>query len=140
MKFYCAVRCCNTCDELKAAYESKGWGFFSLLNSTQCLEDRNSPATAGADHGEGCQVSGVMRVNKVAGNFHIAHGESIVRDGRHIHQFNPIEAPTFNVSHTLHSISFGDPYPSMPKNPLDTGKNELEINGIISDKVFLACI
>ncbi|KAJ1406119.1 hypothetical protein B484DRAFT_211832 [Ochromonadaceae sp. CCMP2298] len=63
-----------------------------------------------------------MLVNKVAGNFHIAHGESIVRDGRHIHQFNPALAPRFNVSHTIHSVSFGDPYPSMPANPLDTGE------------------
>ena len=63
------------------------------------------------------------QVNKVAGNFHIAHGESIVRDGKHIHQFNPLLAPKFNVSHTIHSISFGDPYPSMPANPLDNGRN-----------------
>lgn len=62
-----------------------------------------------------------MNVNKVAGNFHIAHGESVVRDGRHIHQFVPAEAHTFNISHTLHSISFGDPYPNMPPNPLDNG-------------------
>lgn len=60
-----------------------------------------------------------MKVNKVAGNIHIAQGESIVRDGRHIHQFNPVLAPKFNVSHTIHSFSFGDPYPNMPINPLD---------------------
>jgi hypothetical protein len=66
-------------------------------------------------------VTGHMLVNKVAGNFHIAQGESIVRDGRHIHQFNPALAPKFNVSHTIHSLSFGEPYPSMPANPLDSG-------------------
>jgi hypothetical protein len=65
-------------------------------------------------------MSGKMTVNKVAGNFHVAHGESIVRDGRHIHTFVPAEAPGFNVSHTIHSITFGDPYPNMPKNPLDS--------------------
>jgi hypothetical protein len=70
--------------------------------------------------GEGCRISGKMTVNKVAGNFHVAHGESIVRDGRHIHTFVPAEAPGFNVSHTIHSITFGDPYPNMPKNPLDS--------------------
>ena len=64
-------------------------------------------------------VSGNMLVNKVAGNFHIAHGESIVRDGRHIHQFNPVLAPKFNISHTIHSVSFGEPYPYMKSNPLD---------------------
>lgn len=62
-----------------------------------------------------------MLVNKVAGNFHIAHGDSIVRDGRHIHQFIPAEAPHYNISHTIHSISFGEEFPSMPPNPLDKG-------------------
>ena len=57
-----------------------------------------------------------MNVNKVAGNFHIAHGESLVRDGRHIHQFIPEEAPSYNISHTIHSITFGKAYPSQGKN------------------------
>ena len=79
--------------------------------------------------GEGCRVHGTMVVNKVSGNFHIAHGESIIRDGRHIHQFVPAEAPGFNVSHTIHHISFGHPYPKMPKNPLD-GKVRVVYEGV----------
>lgn len=115
------VRCCNTCNDLIQAYQRKQWSVTDILrNATQCIHDRAKHfANLGAD--EGCTVSGKMLVNKVAGNFHIAHGESIVRDGRHIHQFNPALAPKFNVSHTIHSISFGDPYPSMPANPLDKG-------------------
>jgi hypothetical protein len=114
-------RCCNTCDILKRAYIEKGWSVASIIrNATQCLHDANNPF-ANVDPDEGCRISGYMNVNKVAGNFHVAHGESIVRDGRHIHQFIPSEAHKFNVSHTIHSISFGDPYPSMPRNPLDSG-------------------
>ena len=63
-----------------------------------------------------------MKVNKVAGNFHVAHGDSIVRDGRHIHMFNPADAPSYNISHTIHKVSFGSPYPFMPRDPLDGGK------------------
>ena len=63
-----------------------------------------------------------MKVNKVAGNFHVAHGDSIVRDGRHIHMFNPADAPSYNISHTIHRVSFGSPYPFMPRDPLDGGK------------------
>lgn len=55
---------------------------------------------------------------QVAGNFHIAFGDSIVKDGRHIHQFIPSEAPFFNVSHRIHHVSFGDEYPGRI-NPLD---------------------
>jgi hypothetical protein len=115
-------RCCNTCDALKKAYLEKGWNVNNILkNATQCMRDENTPF-ADVDPDEGCRVAGHMTVNKVAGNFHVAHGESIVRDGRHIHQFIPSEAHKFNISHTLHSISFGDPFPYMPKNPLNSGK------------------
>lgn len=75
------------------------------------------------NEGEGCTISGTMKVNKVAGNFHVAHGESLVRDGRHIHHFNPVTAPSFNVSHTINSISFGEPFPNMQNNPLDGGEH-----------------
>lgn len=112
-------RCCNTCADLRAAYDERGWNGATIMRTAeQCLREKSNPYGAVLP-GEGCRISGTMRVNKVAGNWHIAHGESIVRDGRHIHQFLPAEAPSFNVSHTIHSVSFGDPYPSMPKNPLD---------------------
>lgn len=115
------IRCCNTCEDLKAAYLRKGWTLTNILkDSVQCLRDKSNPFSS-VRPGEGCRVTGTMLVNKVAGNFHIAHGESIIKDGHHIHQFNPAEAPKFNVSHTIHSISFGEPYPSMPPNPLDSG-------------------
>jgi hypothetical protein len=111
--------CCNTCDEIKMAYNQKGWAYTDALqNSEQCLREKESPFSA-VRNGEGCRVHGSMSVNKVAGNFHIAHGESIIRDGRHIHQFIPGEAPQFNISHTINSLSFGVPYPSMPPNPMD---------------------
>jgi len=112
-------KCCNDCDELRRAYDERGWSSGTIMKSAeQCLREKGNPYGA-VQPGEGCRISGTMRVNKVAGNWHIAHGESIVRDGKHIHQFLPAEAPHFNVSHTIHSVSFGDPYPFMPKNPLD---------------------
>jgi hypothetical protein len=113
------TKCCNTCEELRIAYEARGWNAGDLMrNSTQCNRERLHPHIDTRE-GEGCRISGKMLVNRVAGNFHIAHGESMVRDGRHIHQFMPEDAPNFNVSHTVHSVSFGSPYPSMPSNPLD---------------------
>ena len=112
-------RCCNSCDDLKAAYSAKGWGFNDVLKtSEQCLRDKTNPF-ASVRNGEGCRVFGSMVVNRVAGNFHIAHGESVVRDGRHIHQFIPAEAPHFNISHTVNSISFGEEYPGMSPSMMD---------------------
>lgn len=114
-------RCCNSCDDLIRAYQTKQWSVAEVLrNSTQCRRERANQFL-NVQPGEGCNVAGHMLVNKVTGNFHIAHGDSIVRDGHHIHQFNPATAHTFNVSHTIHSISFGEPYPDMPVSPLDNG-------------------
>lgn len=59
--------------------------------------------------GEGCNLSGTMTLNRVAGNFHIAMGEGVERDGRHIHTFVPDDTPNFNASHVIHHLSFGSP-------------------------------
>lgn len=113
------LKCCNTCDDLLKAYQVKGWAIDGVLkNSTQCLHER-AHQFSDVNPDEGCTITGSMKVNKVAGNFHIAHGDSVVRDGKHIHQFNPATAPGFNVSHTINSMSFGEEYPSMPSDPLD---------------------
>ena len=113
------MKCCNTCDEIKTQYVKKSWNIMNVLKDEEkCIRDKNNPF-AHVKTGEGCRVAGTMKVNKVSGNFHIAHGESIIKDGHHIHQYNVLEAPKYNISHTLHSISFGDPYPEMPPNPLD---------------------
>jgi len=112
-------KCCNTCQGLKEAYTALGWSTSEIIKtSVQCLSEPSNPF-ANVSKGEGCRVMGSLKVNKVSGNIHIAHGESIVRDGRHIHQFLPQEAPSYNISHTIHSFSFGKKYPSMPKGPLD---------------------
>lgn len=121
------IKCCNTCDDLKEMYIKKGWTLNNIMkDSVQCLRDKSNPF-AHVKPGEGCRVSGTMTVNKVAGNFHVAHGESIVKDGHHIHQFNVAEAPKFNISHTIHSLSFGEPYPDMPPNPLDSVSRIVDI-------------
>mmetsp|Transcript_53495 Transcript_53495/g.121983 ORF Transcript_53495/g.121983 Transcript_53495/m.121983 type:complete len:441 (-) Transcript_53495:274-1596(-) len=103
--------CCNTCDTVMQRYAMKGWATKEIRrDAEQCKREAKNPL-AGALKGEGCNLSGFMLVNKVAGNFHVALGESVVRDGRFIHQFQPDEAPGFNTSHVVHSLSFGDPYP-----------------------------
>ena len=113
------VKCCNTCEELKRAYQVKGWSpTAAVQTSEQCLRSKNDPFNL-VVAGEGCRLKASLEVNKIAGNFHIAHGNSVVRDGAHIHQFVPHEAPKFNCSHTIHDVRFGESYYNMKANPLD---------------------
>lgn len=106
------IKCCNSCMALKRAYSDRDWSIGEeIIKSEQC--QREDAKMMAIEPGEGCRIAGTMQVNKVAGNFHIAHGQSIVMDGRHIHQFLPQEAHTFNISHTINDLTFGAAYPGI---------------------------
>lgn len=102
-------QCCQTCDELLEAYKEKRWKTDLLVyTSEQCIrEGRDHKEPKKMRKGQGCNLSGYMTVNRVAGNFHIAMGEGVERDGRHIHTFLPEDTPNFNCSHIIHQMSFG---------------------------------
>ena len=78
-------KCCNTCDEVRAAYRLKNW-HFSPIGVEQCKQDlidahvnlQASSITKDAElvsrliaSNEGCRMHGHLEVSKVAGNFHI---------------------------------------------------------------------
>ena len=53
------------------------------------------------------------QVNKVAGNFHVAPGKAFQSpQGQLVHEFKPFDTHTYNVSHVIHSLSFGVHYPN----------------------------
>jgi hypothetical protein len=104
-----AQQCCQTCDEVIMAYQQKRWKTDLLkFTSEQCIrEGRDKAEPKKMVQGQGCNLVGFMTVNRVSGNFHIAMGEGVERDGRHIHTFMPEDAPHFNASHVIHHMSFG---------------------------------
>mmetsp|Transcript_12345 Transcript_12345/g.24055 ORF Transcript_12345/g.24055 Transcript_12345/m.24055 type:complete len:567 (-) Transcript_12345:121-1821(-) len=103
-------QCCNTCDDVVDAYKKRRWNDQAVVPlAEQCLrEGRGRSEPKKMSKGEGCNLSGYMTINRVAGNFHIAMGEGVERDGRHIHQFLPEDRPNFNASHVVHELSFMD--------------------------------
>lgn len=103
--------CCNTCDDLLAAYKQKKWMTNVIMNTAeQCIrEGRHKKEPKRMTKGEGCNLVGYMTINRVAGNFHIAMGEGVERNGRHIHTFQPDDTANFNASHVIHHLSFGSP-------------------------------
>jgi len=102
--------CCNTCDEVMAAYKKKRWNENAVQPlAEQCIrEGRGKNEPKKMTGGEGCNLSGHFTVNRVAGNFHIAMGEGVDREGRHIHQFLPEDRMNFNASHVVYELSFMD--------------------------------
>jgi len=113
-------QCCNTCEEVRVAYRTKGWALSALTAIEQCVSSGETQEVLSGelDRGDGCRLDGYLQVNKVAGNFHFAPGKSFQHAHMHIHDLAAFTASRFNVSHRVHSLSFGNPFPGVV-NPLD---------------------
>ncbi|CAD5112590.1 DgyrCDS1803 [Dimorphilus gyrociliatus] len=110
-------KCCNTCDQVRQAYKLKGWALSNPQSIEQCKREGFSD-TITVTQKEGCRVYGVLKVNKVAGNFHIAPGRSFQQHHVHVHDMQGLAGQQFNVTHRIRHLSFGDEYPGIV-NPLD---------------------
>ncbi|EHY59391.1 ER-derived vesicles protein erv46 [Exophiala dermatitidis] len=102
--------CCNTCDEVREAYAANSWAFGRGEGVEQC-EREGYGARLDEQRHEGCRIEGVIRVNKVVGNFHIAPGRSFSNGNMHVHDLNnffdtPIEGG-HTFTHEIHSLRFG---------------------------------
>lgn len=102
--------CCNTCDEVREAYAAVSWAFGRGDGVEQC-EREGYGERLDAQRQEGCRIEGVIRVNKVVGNFHIAPGRSFSNGNMHVHDLNnyfdtPIEGG-HTFTHEIHALRFG---------------------------------
>jgi hypothetical protein len=115
--------CCNTCADVKALYQSRRQAQFRWEEHPLCAHEAvllDPNRLAGIK--EGCNMFGFLEVNKVAGNFHVAPGKAFQSaQGQLVHEFKPFDTHKYNVSHVIHSLSFGVHYPNRV-NPLDGSK------------------
>ncbi|KKZ60204.1 hypothetical protein EMCG_05126 [[Emmonsia] crescens] len=104
--------CCNTCEEVREAYAAQSWAFGRGENVEQCEKEGYS-IHLDAQRKEGCRVEGVIRVNKVVGNFHIAPGRSFTNGNLHAHDIdNYFHTPVpHNMGHKIHHLRFGPQLP-----------------------------
>ncbi|XP_076939935.1 uncharacterized protein LOC143608920 [Bidens hawaiensis] len=108
--------CCNSCDEVREAYRKRGWGLMNPDSIDQCKRE-GFVQRIKAEEGEGCNLSGSLQVNKVAGNFHFV--KSFHLANMHVsHDIKAFEDDSYNISHKIHKLSFGEHYPGIV-NPLD---------------------
>jgi len=111
------LKCCNNCEEVRAAYKTKGWAFSTGEGIIQCEREGWSEEIKLTNE-EGCNIHGKLTVNKVAGNFHIAPGKNMQQYSVHIHDLHGFGRRTFNMSHSIRKLAFGVGYPGQT-NPLD---------------------
>lgn len=104
--------CCNTCDDVREAYAVKGWFFGKGEAVEQCIREGYSEKIE-AQRKEGCRIEGVLRVNKVIGNFHIAPGRSFTSGMAHGHILDNyyVTPEQHTMTHTIHQLRFGPQLP-----------------------------
>jgi len=107
-------------------------GGFNAMRSV----DRVQQLTQALQNGEGCNIAGYLEVERVSGNFHVS---------THSHSFHVLEAvlqnnhASLNVSHTVHSLSFGPPFPGVV-NPLDNNERMLSKEEAGTFRYFLKVV
>ncbi|XP_038294560.1 endoplasmic reticulum-Golgi intermediate compartment protein 2 isoform X1 [Canis lupus familiaris] len=67
---------------------------------------------------DACRIRGHLYVNKVAGNFHITVGKAIPHPRGHAHLAALVNHDSYNFSHRIDHLSFGEVVPGII-NPLD---------------------
>jgi len=102
--------CCNTCDEVRQAYINRGWSFSSPESISQCVEEGWADKLREQSH-EGCNISGRLRVNKVAGNIHLSPGRSFQASNNYhnVYELVPYlkeEGVRHDFSHSVHQLKF----------------------------------
>ena len=112
-------RCCNTCDDIRAEYRERRWGFPDANSFEQCRREARLRHSR-IDDGEGCNLFGTMEVARVTGTLNIAP-TSMRLPGASTGQWAgaaPAEMGHFNVTHHIKRLSFGTDFPGQ-QNPLD---------------------
>lgn len=122
--------CCNTCEEVRLAYERIGWRF-NTAGIAQCETEvfmknmRDQFAETG-----GCKIFGQMTLNKASGHFHIAPHKKLHEGGLQSGLINLMDLISFtfdqfNITHTVNSLRFGSHFPGI-NSPLDGEERKIE--------------
>ncbi|KAG7217383.1 hypothetical protein INR49_021550 [Caranx melampygus] len=89
--------------------------FKSALKGSRPFQQQSEDSTTSLS---ACRIHGHLYVNKVAGNFHITVGKSIPHPRGHAHLAALVSHDSYNFSHRIDHLSFGEEIPGII-NPLD---------------------
>ncbi|XVE49571.1 hypothetical protein DITRI_Ditri01bG0092300 [Diplodiscus trichospermus] len=109
--------CCNSCEEVREAYQRKGWAITNVDLIDQCKREGFFQRIKDED-GEGCNIHGSLDVNRVAGNFHFAPGKSFHQTNIFLDDLLAFQKDSYNISHRINRLAFGEYFPGVV-NPLD---------------------
>jgi hypothetical protein len=126
--------CCNTCDDVRRAYDRKGWLFQSQGISQCATENKRTTLRDGSAVDGGCQIYGHLELSMAAGgHFHIvphkrlhsADGSKVPGGLMNLLDLIFFTYDQFNITHKVNSLRFGDNFPGIT-SPLDGRYRQLE--------------
>ncbi|KAI0771208.1 Sec1-like protein [Trametes elegans] len=100
--------CCNSCEDVRQAYINRGWSFSRPEAVEQCVQEGWSDKLK-EQAGEGCNIAGRVRVNKVVGNIHLSPGRSFRSSSHNLYELVPYlktDGNRHDFSHTIHHFAF----------------------------------
>jgi hypothetical protein len=98
------TKCCNTCAEVKEAYERKGWLFEDYEKVDQCIKEGVADKVMKLE-GEGCRVHGSLKVQKVPGLLSLTIGDSFIFGNLMLHTLYNGKHNIY--THKINKLSFG---------------------------------
>lgn len=96
--------CCNTCESVRQAYLNRGWAFSNPDSIEQCMAEHWTDRIKDQMN-EGCNLSGRIRVKKVATNLQMSPGRSYQANALHSHELVPYlrgDGQTHDFGHMIH--------------------------------------
>ncbi|CAM42729.2 conserved hypothetical protein [Leishmania braziliensis MHOM/BR/75/M2904] len=124
--------CCHTCEDVRQAYAQKGWRLnVDDISVEQCAEDRIKMATA-AFGKEGCNLYATFAASRATGSLQFIPGRMYQMLGRRMHDLMGSAARKLDLSHTVHTLEFGERFPGQ-QNPLDGTAQGSALSGDAKD-------
>ena len=96
--------CCNTCESVRQAYLNRGWAFANPDAIEQCMAEHWTDRIKDQMN-EGCNLSGRLRIKKVATNLQMSPGRSYQANSLHSHDLVPYlrgDGQTHDFGHKIH--------------------------------------
>lgn len=116
------THCCTTCQDVVDAYREKRWNP-NIHDFEQCKKEQAlDKAKEAYALNEACQIYGKIEVNRMSGSFHLAPGKSFSINHIHVHDVQPFLSSTFNTTHVINHLSFGEKINYASTHPLDGRK------------------
>ncbi|KAG5497717.1 hypothetical protein JKF63_03983 [Porcisia hertigi] len=124
--------CCHTCDDVRRAYVRRGWTLnVDDISIEQCAEERVQMADA-ASGKEGCNLYASFEASRATGSVQFIPGRVYQMLGRRMHDLMGSTTKKLDLSHTLHTLEFGEYFPGQ-QNPLDETAQGSALSGNAED-------